>query len=61
MCAKEALKTFVQDESVKDFDSILKMLNSMASKSRTSCLWLDAFVWPVILIMRFVRAGREAD
>ena len=36
-------------------------LNSLAKKSMTAHLWLKALIWPVILIMRFVRANREAD
>ena len=39
----------------------MKKLDSIDSKSRTARLWLDALIWPVFLIMRFVRAGREAD
>ena len=39
----------------------MKKQDSIASKSRTTRLWVDALIWPVFLIMGFVRAGREAD
>ena len=37
------------------------LLKSLAKKSRTAHLLLKALIWPVILIIRFVRASREAD
>ena len=61
ICAEEVLRETLQDDSVSDFRSLMNKLNSIASKSRTARLWLDALIWPAFLIMRFVRAGREAD
>ena len=61
ICAEEVLTETLQDDSVSDFRSLMKELDSIASKSRTARLWLDALIWPAFLIMRFVRAGREAD
>ena len=59
--AEEILRLILQDESISEFDSMMVLLNSLAKKSRTVDLWLEALIWPVILIMRFVRASREAD
>ena len=61
ICVEELLRSIVQNESVSKFESIMVLLNSSAKKSRTAHLWLKALIWPVILIMRFVRACRETD
>ena len=37
------------------------LLNSLAKKRWTANLGLKALIWLVILIIRFVRASREAD
>ena len=37
------------------------LLNSLAKKRWTAHLGLKALIWLVILIIRFVRASREAD
>ena len=39
---------------------MMALLNSLTMKSRTTHLLLKALIWPVILIMRFARASREA-
>ena len=39
---------------------MMALLNSLTKKSRTTHLLLKALIWPVILIMRFARASREA-
>ena len=58
---EEILRSILQDESVSDCDSMMVLLNSLAKKSRTTHLWLKALIWPVILIMRFIRASRETE
>ena len=45
ICAEEVLRDLLSDESVND--GIIKLLNSIATRSSTSHLWLDAFVRPV--------------
>ena len=61
ICAEDVLQETLQNDSVSDFCSMMNKLDSIASKSRTVCMWLDALIWPLFWIMRFVRAGREAD
>ena len=61
ICAEEFLRETLKDNSVSHFCSLMNKLDSIASKSRTAHLWLDALIWPVFLFMRFVRTGREAD
>ena len=39
---------------------MMALLNSLTKKSRTTHLLLKVLIWPVILIMRFARASREA-
>ena len=41
------------------FDDLMSHLESLAKT--TACLWLDALIRPVFIIMRFVRSCREVD
>ena len=60
ICAEEVLRVTLQDDSVGDFRSLMDKLDSIASKSRTAHLWLDALIWPVFLIMSLLGlAGKQ--
>jgi hypothetical protein len=61
ICAEEVLRPVLKEGSVSSFREMIQHLDLIAKKSRTARLWLDAFIWPVFLIMRFIRASREAD
>ena len=39
----------------------MKVLEGIAKRSKTAKLWVDMLINPVFIIMRFVRAEREAD
>ena len=39
----------------------MEVLENIATRSKTSKLWVDMLIKPVFLIMRFVRAERETD
>jgi hypothetical protein len=48
----------------QDIDShaeLMDVLEDRANESRTAKLWVDCLIKPVLLMMMFVRAGREAD
>ena len=40
---------------------LLQILETEASKSQTTKLWVDVLIKPVLLTMMFVRAEREGD
>ena len=50
--------TIVQMDS---HDSLMKVLDDKTKESRTTKLWVENLIKPVMLIMMFVRAEREAD
>ena len=64
MLAEEVLRGVLDCnilESKGDFMKVLEVLENIATRSKTSKLWVDMLIKPVFLIMRFVRAEREAD
>ena len=61
MCTEEILRAILLEDSVSDFNSMMAFLRKKGDQSRTARLWLDGFIRPVIIAMRFVRASREAD
>lgn len=42
-------------------DSLMKVLDTKSQESRTTKLWVENLIKPVMLMMMFVRAEREAD
>ncbi|XP_064094761.1 uncharacterized protein LOC135207056 [Macrobrachium nipponense] len=42
-------------------DSLMKVLDNKSQESRTTKLWVENLIKPVMLMMMFVRAEREAD
>jgi len=42
-------------------DSLMKVLDNKSQESRTTKLWVENLIKPVMLVMMFVRAEREAD
>ena len=43
------------------YDQLVAIRDDKASQSRTAKLWVDNLIKPVLLMMFFVRAEREAD
>ena len=39
----------------------MNTLDNLCSKSKTSKLWIDCLIKPVLIMMRFVRAEREGE
>ena len=42
-------------------DDLLQQLEIISLKSKTSQLWIDCLIKPVFVILRYIRAEREAD
>lgn len=61
MTAEEVLRTVLVNDDVQDFESMMLILEQRAEESRTTRLWLDVLIKPVLLMMLFVRAEREGE
>ena len=48
-------------ETVNSNDDSMLLLERKASNSRTSKIWIENVIKPVLIMMLFVRAEREAD
>ena len=61
LVVEELLRETLRSNEIVDLDELISILDERASVSRTARLWLDALVKPVLIMMKFVRAAREAD
>ena len=61
MVAEEALHGIIQDKPLHCSGDLMQILETEASKSQTTKLWVDVLIKPVLLTMMFVRAEREGD
>ena len=59
MVVEELLRSIVTGTDT--YDQLVAILDDKASQSRTAKLWFDNLIKPVLLMMVFVRAEREAD
>ena len=61
LTVEELLRETFTSESIHDYECLMSILEEKANASRTAKLWLDALVKPVFIMMKFLRAAREAD
>ena len=61
MIAEEAFRGIIQDKSLHCSGDLMQILETEASKSQTTKLWVDVLIKPVLLTMMFVRAEHEGD
>ncbi len=61
MVAEELLRDIINKSELNSHDDFMSVLEDLASKSRTSKMWVDAFIKPVLIMMLYVRAEREGD
>ena len=59
MMVGELLRSIVTGTDT--YDHLVAILDDKASQNRTAKLWVDNLINPVLLMMVFVRAEREAD
>ena len=59
MLCEELLRDIPQDADI--FDDLLQLLERRAVQSRLTKLWLDCLIKPVLIMMLFVRAERDAE
>lgn len=61
MLVEELIRPFFQTQNMLCMDDLQQVLNDAASHSRTAKLWVNCLIKPVFIIMKYVRAEREAD
>ena len=61
MLAEEVLRGVFDSNTIESKGDLMEVLEDIAKRSRTAKLWVDMLIKPVLLIMSFVRAEREAD
>ena len=61
MVAEEAFRGIIQDKPLHCSGDLMQIIETEASKSQTTKLWVDVLIKPVLLTMMFVRAEREGD
>jgi len=58
---KELLRMSFLENRFQRYSEFEDYLDKTATESRTSRLWVDCLIKPVLIIMMYVRAEREAD
>ena len=61
LLSEELLRDTLELQTVNSMHDLDVQLNILRGKSRTSKLWIDCFIRPVLLVLKFIRAEREAD
>ena len=61
MVADEAFRGIIQDKPLHCSGDLMQILETEASKSQTTKLWVDVLIKPILLTTMFVRAKREGD
>ena len=56
MVAEELLRKIFHSNSLQFKEDLMSLLEELASKSRTTKLWLDVVIKPVFIMMMYVRA-----
>ena len=58
---EELVRDIIIKNGFMTYESLIYYLDDIASKSKTSMLWIDCFIKPIFLMMQYVRAEREGD
>ena len=58
---EELLRPIFSKVTIETMDDLKEVLGDLASRSRTTRLWVDCFVKPMLTILKYIRAEREAD
>ena len=61
MVTEELLRHVIENNHLDCYESLMSVLEDLASKSRTTKMWVDALIKPVFVMMLYVRAEREGD
>ena len=58
---EEVLHDLVIDKGFRNYSQLINTLEDLSLQSRTTKLWVDNLIQPVLIMMLFIRAEREAD
>ena len=58
---KEMLRPVLRDQDIETMGQLKRYLELKATQNRTTKMWVECFINPLITIMQFVRAEREGD
>lgn len=61
MVAEELLRDIVGQSQMKCHDDLMKKLEDLSKRSRTTKMWVDILIKPVQIMMLYIRAEREGD
>ena len=61
MLTEELLRTIIQDQNFQTMKDLIDKLDYLSTQSRTTKMWVDCLIKPVLIIMRYIRAERESD
>jgi len=61
MVTEELPRHVIENNLLDCYKSLMSVLEDLASKSRTTKMWVDALLKPVFVMMLYVRAEREGD
>ena len=61
LLTEELLRPVFQEYTLTCMADLQQILEDMASRSRTSKLWIDCVIKPVLLMQRYIRAERQSD
>ena len=61
MVVQELLRDILTSEDLHSHSQLMHVLEEKSRRSRTSKLWVDNLIKPVLIMMLFIRAEREAD
>ena len=58
---EELLRGIITSTECQTYSQLMDVLEDQAAQSRTTKLWVDNLIKPVLIVMLFIRAEREAD
>ena len=61
MVAEELLRDIVVQGHLKSYNDLMTTLEDLAKRSRTTKMWVDNLIKPVLIMMLYVLAEREGD
>ncbi len=59
--AENILQKLLNTNEIQSYTDLIEKLEERADDSRTAKMWVDNFLKPVFIMMRFVHAEREAN
>ena len=61
MFVEKLLRPVFENHNVASMEDLQTQLGYLAKRCRTSKLWIDCVINPVLLMLRYIRAERESD